>query len=909
MEPRDTSWKGIGLAVWIALAMTAPLSVLAFPFQATTVHPRVFLRPSEIPTVAARVGVSDTGIPPVLIRSWRSHMAEWATITSKAFGAPDSLELNSTPSTGEWNRNDARKVDVYLSNQAAYYLVMQRRPEGQDMARRLVAYMRGIVQDSRQRNGGQIGPSIDPNDWGKNATYKGYCMAYDYMFEYLSQEDPQLLQDYARWLYEQGKASYEMCTSLGEDISNYKHYYKWPWIADGCVGALLTVWGDLPELQSEMQQMLDYILDFKWEDYRARAFNYFGTYSGYREERVEEDLITAALIASCLQGRDPFQEFADHFLNIDDWVMYMTRPNLTMSDETGDKTDLGPLPSYFYLFPYISAVRNRDNDTLWFLDKVWKLLGAGALDEVSEPWVLLFWNDKALARRAPSAAGVPCSRYFGDLTWEDGGNSQYAHFRDQWAFGPGGAESVIATFLCGPITGGHDTFSNGHFSIFRGDDILTTTTGVYDGTAFPHTKYYYEPPISENTILIYDPNSPYADDSELYEGFPHTEGMQAPAPGTTGGGGVYMATDPFDERHEMGHVTKFVCVMRGARQVSRLECDLTSAYPNTRKPDLWPERQLVDAVLRDFLYLAGRYFVVYDRIYATSEEWKKSVVLHSPDRAMPRLLDGSWSGGVQPHPGPYGGTPGVWTEDGSRFYWDYGQSRLFTTVLMPSLETGRRVLAIGGTNSAGEWNQGGSDPSFEFWLRRAGTQYPWSDQYMSDAEIEEQVESGWAGWWRLEVEPAQDGLEDRFLLVLEATSKSQNQPTDVSRIPSDEETVALTIEDGEEPIVIALPLGLGPLQELWYDYQPQGLLLDDAEDRWALHVVDGLEPGTYVVLREGVGSADRVSGGVTPGGRMGAPSEVVYHGTTTDDGLLAFRTPGSGRFVVRPAEPVLLARW
>jgi hypothetical protein len=139
----------------------------------------------------------------------------------------------------------------------------------------------------------------------------------------------------------------------------------------------------------------------------------------------------------------------------------------------------------------------------------------------------------------------------------------------------------------------------------------------------------------------------------------------------------------------------------------------------------------------------------------------------------------------------------------------------------------------------------------------------------------------------LEIEPAQDTREDRFLVLLEATSKSQSQPVASERIPSDARTVALSIQDPGEPIVVALPLGLESLDGLWYDYDPQGFLPDDPGapdgENWALHVADGLDPGAYVVFLE-----------PTDGGR----SEKVFEGRTTEDGMLVYRWSGAGRFRV-----------
>jgi len=416
--------------------------------------------------------------------------------------------------------------------------------------------------------------------------------------------------------------------------------------------------------------------------------------------------------------------------------------------------------------------------------------------------------------------------------------------------------------------------------------FLTASTGVYDSTLYPHNQRFHQAPISENTILVADPENPYIDaaaaDGDTTEWVYHLEGMQCGAPGTGGGGGIYEADDAFDYSHEFGFVTKFV---NTENYDTFLFSDLTTAYPNTVKADLWPLGQTVESVTRQVLFQVGRYFVVCDRVTSVHADAKKRVVMHCPDERGYTLLDGSWDGGPTPHGVEYGGTPGQWTTDGARYRWDRGGSRAFATVLYPAPESqgggGRKLVRIGGTSSAGQWNQSGdsADPSFEFHLRELDYNYRWSDRYVSDGEYSILYDNGLMGFWRMEIEAT--GRKDHaFLHVYEITGTGQSEPTPVEYLEDvDEGRIGCTIlHPGDNRVNV---FSWDETLETEVRYRTQ-------VDERLIHNVSDLAQGRYEVTE--LGSGQRL--------------EV----TVTESNLATFETPDGGDFVVRrvdaPDEPL-----
>lgn len=772
------------LLLTVMATLASPLPSLSL--VVTDEHPRIFIHGSDLPRMRARVGVTDGTNAFDYPGDWQEFTEEYAALLDEI----DDFDGNLNVSTSSlWSITDSRKYNVIVGNLATAYILNANSSAGDTYKTQLIALWEDIIADSRSRNGGSIGLSMDMTPLGKNANWAGFAIGYDYLYDTLESEDPGLRTEIAQWFYQQILDGADYLDRPVEQIDNY---YLPAWVADGVFGGLITISGDSGIDQSSVDSILDHIHSLKVDMSRSRELNYCGTYSGYRNERIEED-VALALAWGSATDEDPYATYSYHFANLDDWVMHMCRPNFHESDETGHSHDLHPLRQEWVHYAYPSAVRDANPYTLWFLDQAQDYVGLSR-----KGWVNIFFNDKSIVREQPTRFSYPLSRYFGDQTYDDGHNSQYTHFRSAWSYDQNESSTVHASYLCGAYLSGHDLHSQGHLAIFRGSDILTASTGIYDGTDMPHTRYWHQAPISENTILVVDPTNTYSQSSDSLWAIYNTEGMQVQAPGTTGGSGFTGPDGPFAYRYTTGFVDRFATLDNGD---AYLHSDITAAYPNSQKADLWTENETVSNVTRQITFQHGSYFVLLDRVTSTNPNAVKRIVMHNPDPDGYTLIDGAWNGGVAPYSVQYGGTPGQSTDNAVRYTWERGASQAFATVLYPRPESlggsGRKLVRIGGYNSAGQKNQSGasSDPSFEFWLREKETNYRWTDQYISSGEESDAYDGGWVGFWRMEIETT-GRTEDAFLHVYEVTGAGQGSPTLVDYLEEvDPGHVACAIDD------------------------------------------------------------------------------------------------------------------
>jgi hypothetical protein len=822
------------LMVLITMAFAGSASALEIYDQ----HPRIFVHAEQLPLLRARCGIADGDNQSTYATQWNSHAEEYQALVGEI--AEYTVEDAPNPDR-EWPRDVIKAMSDRFANVATAYLLNAHRSAGDPYGATLIDWWTRAVEYSRNQNGGEIDQCIISNYFGKNAVWKGFVMAYDYLYDELP---PTLRDEVAEWLLANTKDGFQ---DIHGDESHppevWNHYYKLPWLADCVFTVLLATWGD-PEVSdhaSEYPQMLEYTHAFKVLDNEARAKNMCGTYSGYRWERPEEDVATALAWQSAIVDENPFVTYGYHFRQLDDWVMYMTRPNFYESDETGHDVDLARLHSTFVDYSYPSAVMDGDPYTLWFLDRA-----SEEMSSVSNAWLRIFYNDKSLPRRQPTHDTVPLGRFFGDLSPEDGYNSQYTHMRSTWAYSAGDQGTVMASYLCGPRAHGHDLLSNGHLAIFRGQDIITSSTGVYDGTNFRHTIFYSQAPLSENSILVIDPNNPYLDQPAGDSPFDSTgsvynrEGMQT---GTEAGGtDVIGADDAFAYGNEFGFVRRF----KNTDQFDTyLYSDITSAYPNTKKIDLWPSGQTVDNVSRQIVFEVGKYFVVCDRVSSVNPAATKRVIMHNPSKDGYTLVDGTWNGGTAPHAVTHGGTPGQTSDNAVRYFWTKGSSRAYATVLYPEPAArggeGRKIRRVGGTNSQGDWNQNGSNPSYEFWLEEWGENPTWQDQYINGGEYTNYYEVGWAGFWRMEIE-ATGAKDHTFLHVYEITSSGQASPTPVDYLDN--------VQEGRVGCIVRHP-GNHRVNVFSRDEELDSDAVYGAlSDQPINHLVADLVPGTYAVRDE-----------------------------------------------------------
>lgn len=800
-------------------------------------HPRIWIQPADVPMLRARCAIVSGDNAVRYANQWGTHTAELASLRSYYNNetTPSLTRLNRAM----WGRDTARVYSAWFRNAAVLYLLTSDPLVGQ----RINSWWSQVLNDSRMINGGSVGESISSDYWGKNASWAGLCLGYDYAHSYFTAAKRDSI---ALWILHQTTSGYEIIGGYrdGWDVNRTEHYYAFCWQADGVFGGLLTVGNDgVPySVDDSVNARLDYTHLFKRADAATRDLNFCGTYAGYRPERIQED-VAIGLAWGSATDEDPITEYGYHYHNLDDYVMYMTRPNYWESDETGDSHDLGLINPLWIYYTYPIASLEANSQALWFCDRATTAMDQSMAEE--SPWCQILWNDRSIPRIAPTPTSMPLARYFGDLTPSDGHNSQYTFFRSSWSFAPGEFNSVHATYCCGPVVRGHDTLSNGHLAIFRGQDALTCSAGAYDGTSTYHNLAFTSGSISENTILVQDSQNPYViwgdDMGDSTAAIRQLEGMQAPAPGTTGGGGVYGPEDPFDYRHEQGWVRGFELF---GQNLAYLNSDLTNCYPNTRKRDLWPAGQTVESVTRQIAFVDGDFFVVCDRIVSVRPTAKKRIILHCPSEDGITLRDGSWTGGVPPNAA--GGTPGQWSNNSRKYAYDRGGSRMFATLISPGTGTGRLIKRIGGPNSSGLWNNGltrenrsqipPSNQSYDFWLTEMGRNYHWVGPNLSQADVDRYYQNGWVGFWRVEIELT-GARAHTVLHAYEAAPNTQSLETPIAELEQvDEGHVGCRIEQGADGDVLIFDMDEVPDDSVIYRSDlniPTRVL------------IAGLIPGTY----------------------------------------------------------------
>lgn len=876
------------------LACITAASASAFTIRSD--HPRIFVTEEDLPRLRARCGIVDGDNQTVYADQWQTQLTNYNRLVSEVAPYPATFNTGAD-ACADTTMDQGPNGGDQMSNIAALYLLNAHRAEGNVYRDKLMTYLRTMVDNAICRHGGKVGGTIPGNDYGKSIqqypTWMGYAMAYDYIFDYLTTADSTALRDsLSVWMYKQGRRTY-----YAPD-NNPNRYYNAPWVRDGAFGSFLACHGDpaLAPYAAELDSLLEITHDAKVEDNLAREYNFCGTYSGYRDsgKRVGEDVVTALAWDSAVTDEDPFADFPSHYMNLDDWFMYQLTGAYHDSDETGDEHDLGPLFYTNLYWYYPSAVRDQNGAALWLMEEYFAdyfltphvdqnafKFNGGQIGQIKDiPWVWIFFDDKTIPRVPPTPATHPLGRYFGDLTFQDGRNSQYTHMRSDWNFAQDNQNSVVVSYFCGPTLGIHDSFVNGHIAFFRGRDILSSTTGFYDSSARgAHGERYFLKALSHNTIQVMDPNTTYDEASDSIDVYYFREGLQHT---WFGDAGVRTPEEPFTE-YAFGAVDRFQTFDNGD---AYLHSDLTEGYPNDRRPDVWTEGGLVENCTRQVTFTGGKFVVICDRVTSVNPAAVKRVIMHVNNPEGVTLLDGSWDGGVAPHPVLYGGTPGEWSTDALRYTWrawqdsSYagGKSRVYATVLYPkpaALEPpGRNLVRVGGANSAGEWNRGRSprnpaDPSYEFYFRQMGVNYCGTLAYEGG---EERV-NGSYGYWRTEIE-ATGQQEHAFLHAYEITAVGQAVPDTVDYLAAlDDDHVGCEIRTAPNGRIVIFSRDEQPDTSVIYE----SALPAEAAPSPLLHLVADLQPGEYRV--ENLDTGWHISVAVDEKSM-----------------LASFETPGGGRF-------------
>jgi len=414
----------------------------------------------------------------------------------------------------------------------------------------------------------------------------------------------------------------------------------------------------------------------------------------------------------------------------------------------------GPDPVDWQILAYMPLVSRRYGDGLARYWSDWLMTGSQrkaregnkyALDGYRF-WPYVLWYDPEVPVVKPEE--LPLAHIFRGYGW--------VSMRSSWE-----KDASFALFVCSPTWyGGHQHCDNNSFIIHKYAP-LALDTGVYD-TAQGHRANYFARTIAHNTVTVSDPEEKFTGGNW---------GGSADQSVTNDGGQLYMAGP--DVVAEVGPGTRFdrseLLAYETTPQYTYAVGDASQAYS--------PKK--VSEFTRAFLYLRPDIFVVFDRVEATSPEFKKRWLLHSQNEPT---VSGSKTS-------PTGGRTFTITN---------GPGKLWGQTLLPGKVT---YETVGG-------------PGREFWVD--GKNWPPGKGVRDDT-----------GRWRLEVSPGAAAYRDYFLHLLYATD-SEDTDYPKAEVSQNEKEVTLTIGHQGTTYVVTFSKQ-GPLTGSLHITGPGGTVLSEGD--------------------------------------------------------------------------------
>ncbi len=396
----------------------------------------------------------------------------------------------------------------------------------------------------------------------------------------------------------------------------------------------------------------------------------------------------------------PFQ-MSNNYMNMSRFLVHETGPKRGwgfVGSKQGDTHGHGAGGSNFRFALYDLAAIYRDGVAQWMADEIDRQ--DGGYISTYDLWRYIIWRD-------PTVEQVHPSTVYGETSAARFDSVGYVHMRSGWDISDQ-SNDIYAVFRCERMPTYHTHAHQGHFMIARGGDILAIDSGNYDSWGSSHHRNYFTRTVAHNTITVFDP-------SETTWGSRSNDGGQV-APWNFEDDRPIRCGDaslPMYDRGRLivpGNETDDYVYMKG---------DMTAAYSSSK----------VSLCTREFVWLKPDYFVVLDRVRATSPSFPTRWLLHSLNE-----------------PAVSGNTSVV----------SEGGSKLFIETVLP---TQHRIDKIGGSGHEFEVN---------------GVNYPRSG------------DEGGGGAWRIEVEATSNENEHIFLHVMHAGPSSMTAMPEVTYIDSDE---------------------------------------------------------------------------------------------------------------------------
>ncbi len=393
---------------------------------------------------------------------------------------------------------------------------------------------------------------------------------------------------------------------------------------------------------------------------------------------------------------DPFS-WSSNYQNMARYLIYETgavKGNGTaIGSRQGDSHSHGGGGPSTRLALYNLADIYNDGVAQWMSDELIEK-GSGYINSFDR-WKKIIWRDPSITPVHPATVyGESNAALFNDVGM--------AYMRSGWDLSESSTD-VYAVFRCEAVPVYHTHAHQGHFLIARGNDLLAIDSGDYDTWGSSHWRNYFIRTVAHNTITVYDPNestwSPYVNDGGQFvaSNYGHPD----------------VCGDMSDPQFDRGRI---VTPFKDTETFTYVKGDATKAYSSSK----------VSNFTREFVWLKPDFFVILDRVSATSPSFTKKWLLHSINQ------------------------PQV---SGDTFSVTHGSSKLFVKTLLP---TQHQITTIGGSGRKFEVN---------------GTNYPPS----GGGGLED-------GAWRVEVSPATAANEHIFLHVLYATSSSVTSMPNVTFI-------------------------------------------------------------------------------------------------------------------------------
>ncbi len=377
-------------------------------------------------------------------------------------------------------------------------------------------------------------------------------------------------------------------------------------------------------------------------------------------------------------------------------------------------TGNGGYGTHYNVVP-ISTLARRYGDAVagWLADRF--RTHSSMNQNATKEWGLLY--DPNLPSQSPQQAGY-------GLDWFSA-KAGLATMRSDWT-----DSAVVASIMNPPVARLQKLNQNaGSFTIYyRGPQVVQS--GAYDiGSGSTHFVQYFRKTISSNTLTIHDPAEYFCDSRYHPAEQPCIEALT-----WNDGGQPYrrLSATPVDFNapdRQMG-----TTVNESTATYNYTRADLTPAYRRYADASYSTFVEKASEVVREFVYVRPKAFVVLDRVTATDPSFTKRWLLHTesePTVSGP-VVSTQVPGHITTHSGDTVTTAAS------------GQGRLFAKLLLPSSRTVKKV--------------GGS--GYEFYAD-TGINYPaWvcnpPDQVVCDG----------LGKWRLEVSPTAATSSDLFLNVI-----------------------------------------------------------------------------------------------------------------------------------------------